>query len=81
MTRTTILSVILILSSFNIAFSQTRDSAIKESIIINEAKILKENQQKQIDSLVKIQLNRQLLEVKGDQSKTRELEKKLAKLA
>ena len=81
MTRTTILSVIIILSSFNIAFSQTRDSAIKESIIINEAKILKENQQKQIDSLVKIQLNRQLLEVKGDQSKTRELEKKLAKLA
>jgi small-conductance mechanosensitive channel len=81
MTRITTLSVILLISSLSIAFSQTRDSVIKESIIINEAKILKENQQKQIDSLVKIQLNRQLLEVKGDQSKTRALEKKLAQLA
>jgi len=80
MTRVTILTIILLLNILS-ASSQTRDSSIKESITLNEAKIVKENQQKQIDSLVKIQLNRQLLDAKGDQSKTEELQKKLAKLA
>ncbi|RZK77985.1 MAG: mechanosensitive ion channel family protein [Pedobacter sp.] len=72
---------IIFLYHISTAFSQVSDTPSKESISINEATILKETQQKQIDSLVKIQLNRQLLEAKGNQSKTKELEKKLATLA
>jgi small-conductance mechanosensitive channel len=72
---------IIFLYPIGTAFSQVSDTPSKESISINEATILKESQQKQIDSLVKIQLNRQLLEAKGNQSKTKELEKKLATLA
>lgn len=81
MTKTAKIFILIFFCSITIGFSQSRDTLIKESITINEAKILKENQQKQIDSLVKIQLNRQLLEAKGNESKTKELETKLAKLA
>lgn len=66
---------------FNLLAQQTTDTVTKESLAINEVKLIKDQQQKQIDSLVKIQLEAQLKNAVGDKSKTRELEEKLRKIA
>ncbi len=58
-----------------------QDTITKESLAINEVMLIKDQQQKQIDSLVKIQLEKQLRNAAGNQSKTRELEEKLRKIA
>lgn len=57
------------------------DSVSKESLAIDEGKLIKDHQQRQIDSLVKIQLEEQLKNAVGDKSKTRILEEKLRKIA
>lgn len=64
----------------NVLYAQ-QDSITKESLAINEVKLIKDQQQKQIDSLVKIQLEQQLRHAVGNQSKTKELEEKLRKIA
>ncbi|WP_316807045.1 mechanosensitive ion channel family protein [Pedobacter agri] len=66
---------------FNLLAQQITDTVTKESLAINEVKLIKDQQQKQIDSLVKIQLEAQLKNAVGDKSKTRELEEKLRKIA
>ena len=60
---------------------QPADSATKNSIAIDEVRLIKDHQQKQIDSLVKIQLEEQLRNAVGDQSKTKALEQKLRDIA
>lgn len=60
---------------------QPTDTITKENRDINEVRLLKDHQQKQIDSLVKIQLNRQLTEATGNKEKTVILEAKLKKIA
>ena len=57
------------------------DTLIKENQVINEVLLIKDQQQKQIDSLVKIQLNRQLDEAIGNKEKTKVLEDKLRQIA
>ena len=66
---------------FNLLAQKTTDTVTKESFAINEVRLIKDQQQKQIDSLVKIQLEEQLRNAIGDKSKTRELEEKLRKIA
>ncbi|WP_316734681.1 mechanosensitive ion channel family protein [Pedobacter aquatilis] len=57
------------------------DSVSKENLTINEVTLIKDQQQKQIDSLVSIQLKKQLSAAQGDQAKTRELEAKLKEIS
>lgn len=59
---------------------QKTDSLTDENQAINEVRLIKEQQQKQIDSLVKIQLNRELQQAAGNQEKTRQLEEKLRQI-
>ncbi|MDQ1143009.1 mechanosensitive ion channel family protein [Pedobacter agri] len=65
----------------NYLSAQQTDSVTSENLSINEVKLIKDQQQKQIDSLVKIQLEAQLRDAIGDKSKTRELEAKLREIA
>lgn len=52
-----------------------------QTLVMDEAVLLKEQQQKQIDSLVKIQLQRELQQVSGDSKRSQELEEKLRQIA
>ncbi|MBW8684753.1 mechanosensitive ion channel family protein [Chitinophaga rhizophila] len=52
-----------------------------DSVAINEAVMVKEEQQKRIDSLVKVQLTEQLAAVSGNAARTRELEAQLRKIS
>jgi len=52
-----------------------------DSLVVTEALIVKDHQQQQIDSLVKIQLEKELKTVVGDKRKTLELEKQLREIA
>jgi len=60
---------------------QPADTVSKENLAINEARLVKETQQRQIDSLVKIQLNKELEEATGNKEKTKSLEAQLRKIA
>lgn len=72
-----ILCFTLLQISFEAMGQQNQDTVAQEQLVINEALLVKDQQQKQIDSLVKIQLNRQLSEAAGNREKTRTLEEKL----
>ncbi len=62
--------------------SAQRNNSIKaDSISINEAVLLREQQQTRIDSLVKIQLQQELANVTGNAQKTKELEDQLKEIA
>jgi len=74
-------SFLQFLLCFNLSAQKTADTISKESLAINEVRLIKDQQQKQIDSLVKIQLEAQLRNAVGDKSKTLELEEKLRKIA
>ena len=64
------------------AFSQQpADTLSKENLAINEAILVKETQQRQIDSLVKIRLNKELEEATGNKERTKSLEEQLRKIA
>lgn len=71
----------LIVFSFSIFGQEHPDSLSRQTLDINEVKLIKDHQQKQIDSLVKIQLEQQLQRAVGDKSKTKILEEKLRKIA
>jgi len=77
--------LLLLLSFFTIGLTLQAqvptDTLIKENQVINEVLLIKDQQQKQIDSLVKIQLNRQLDEAIGNKEKTKVLEDKLRQIA
>ncbi|PRY52549.1 mechanosensitive ion channel-like protein [Arcticibacter pallidicorallinus] len=66
--------------SFGIAQEQTDTAAQQQTLMLNEAIILKDQQQKQIDSLVKIQLQRELQLASGNARRTEELEQKLRQI-
>jgi small-conductance mechanosensitive channel len=63
------------------AQEQADTASRQQTLIIDEAIILKDQQQKQIDSLVKIQLQRELQEASGNARRTQELEQKLRQIA
>jgi len=67
--------------SFSTAQEQADTAAQQQRLIINEAILLKDQQQKQIDSLVKIQLQRELQQASGNARRTEELEQKLRQIA
>lgn len=79
--RLLLLLLILLQPIANVYAQQPADTVNQENLAIDEVKLLKDHQQKQIDSLVKIQLNRQLAAAVGDQEKTLMLEDKLRKIA
>jgi small-conductance mechanosensitive channel len=78
-----LLILLLLLSQqlSNLLAQEPTDTITGENRAINEVKLLKDHQQKQIDSLVKIQLNRQLTEAVGNKEKTALLEQKLKAIA
>lgn len=57
------------------------NTTAKDTLKITEASLLKDQQQQQIDSLVKLQLENELKVAAGDHEKTLELEKKLQQIA
>lgn len=59
----------------------TQDTVKKDQQNINEALLLKDQQQQKIDSLVKIQLKNELQSAAGNSKKTIELENKLRQIA
>lgn len=61
--------------------AQQPSSPVIDSSAINEALMVKEEQQKRIDSLVKVQLIQQLSTVSGNAERTKELEAQLRKIA
>ncbi|WP_231463242.1 mechanosensitive ion channel family protein [Pedobacter sp. Leaf132] len=74
--------LLLIFSYSSNVFAQLNaDTISKQTLAINEVKLIKDQQQKQIDSLVKIQLEEQLKSAVGDKSKTKMLEDKLRSIA
>ncbi|WP_316831775.1 mechanosensitive ion channel domain-containing protein [Pedobacter aquatilis] len=72
--------IFLLISTITLKAFQA-DTLSSASQSIDEVLLLKDQQQKQIDSLVRIQLEKQLKAAAGDQRKTRELEEKLRKIA
>jgi len=67
--------------SFSTAQEQADTSVQQQRLIINEAILLKDQQQRQIDSLVKIQLQRELQQASGNSRRTEELEQRLRQIA
>lgn len=67
---------------FNVcgAFAQKVDTAQLHQNQINEALVLKDQQQQQIDSLVKVQLQQELANAQGDLKKENELRNRLQKI-
>ncbi|WP_316804190.1 mechanosensitive ion channel family protein [Pedobacter nototheniae] len=63
-----------------VSAKQNPDSTKKVILNVNEAVLLKDQQQKQIDSLVKIQLKIDLQDAVGDKKKTEALEKQLREI-
>lgn len=57
------------------------DSSHRDTLKMTEALLLKDHQQQQIDSLVKIQLEKELAGSTGDKKKTAQLESKLRDIA
>ena len=79
--RNLFLLLFIMLYTLSIAAQQPSDSINTENRAINEEKLLKDHQQKQIDSLVKIQLNRELADAAGNKEKTIVLEERLRAIA
>ena len=73
-------TLLLLISFLFTSSAQQTDTSGHSEQVLNEAMLLKDHQQKQIDSLVKIQLNRQLADASGNQEKTRALEEKLRQI-
>ena len=75
-----LLSCLFCFSVFGTMAQEERDTT-KNGAAINEALMVKEEQQKRIDSLVKMQLNQELAAASGNVSRTRELEEKLRQIS
>ncbi|MBB6270090.1 small-conductance mechanosensitive channel [Pedobacter cryoconitis] len=75
------LFLFIIALSFSTHAQNIQDTAKKDQQNINEALLLKDQQQQKIDSLVKIQLKNELQSAAGNSKKTTELENKLRQIA
>ncbi|EDM38005.1 putative transmembrane ion channel [Pedobacter sp. BAL39] len=80
-TRILPLSLFIFFFSFSCIAQQTQGTSSSDSSAINEALLLKDEQQKRIDSLVKVQLKRELTTVSGNAKRTEELEAQLRGIA
>lgn len=60
---------------------EPKTAATSDSTNLNEALLIKDEQQRRIDSLVKVQLNKELAAVSGNTKRTKELETKLREIA
>jgi small-conductance mechanosensitive channel len=78
--KTYFIGLLLIFASLA-AFSQQEKNHTADSSALNEALLIKDEQQKKIDSLVKQQLEQELLKVTGNATRTRELEAQLRSIA
>jgi len=79
--RTLLLFLTIALFSYHGKAQQPETAASLDSTAINEAMMVQEEQQKRIDSLVKVQLQRELTTVSGNLKRTAELEARLRKIA
>ncbi|QNK63445.1 mechanosensitive ion channel [Pedobacter sp. PAMC26386] len=77
----TFLFIVITALSFSVQAQDTLDTVKKDQQNINEALLLKDQQQQKIDSLVKIQLKNELQSAAGNSKKTIELENKLRQIA
>ncbi|WP_316788926.1 mechanosensitive ion channel family protein [Pedobacter frigoris] len=59
----------------------SKTTAASDSTNLNEALLIKDEQQRRIDSLVKVQLNKELTTAAGNEKRTKELEAKLRQIA
>jgi len=75
------LSLFIFFFSFRCIAQQAQHTSGADSSAINEALLLKDEQQKRIDSLVKVQLKRELTTVSGNAKRTEELEAQLRGIA
>lgn len=73
--------IFIIVLSGNLSAQNSADSIKTESRRIDEARLIQEQQQQQIDSLVKIQLQTELKLASGNSSRTMELEQKLSAIS
>lgn len=75
-----LISLLLLLLLPDFSFAQNKSSQQKDSFKMTEALLLGEQQQQQIDSLIKLQLEKDLKIAIGDNKKTQELEEKLRQI-
>ena len=68
---------LILLAFSHFSFAQQKQTTAADSSALNEALLIKDEQQKKIDSLVKQQLQQELLKVTGNAARTRELEAQL----
>lgn len=73
----TFLVAFILLFASGLSFAQQKQTPAADSSALNEALLIKEEQQKKVDSLVKQQLEQELLKVTGNTVRTRELEAQL----
>jgi small-conductance mechanosensitive channel len=75
--------LLITVASFIIFYTKAQDTSTyrKDSLNIEEELLIQNQQQRQIDSLVKIKLERELQTAEGNREKTLELEKKLREIA
>jgi len=62
------------------AYAQHKDSIPKDSTQLNEILLQQQQQQRQIDSLLRLKLQQQLNEAAGDAQRTKELEQRLQQI-
>jgi len=79
--KTLLLFLTIAFFSFHAKAQQPETAASLDSTALNEAMMVQEEQQKRIDSLVKVQLQRELATVSGNLKRTAELEDRLRKIA
>ncbi|MEJ2881616.1 mechanosensitive ion channel family protein [Pedobacter sp. GR22-6] len=73
----TFLVAFILLFASDLSFAQQKQTPAADSSALNEALLIKDEQQKKVDSLVKQQLEQELLKVTGNVVRTRELEAQL----
>ncbi len=71
----------ILLSASLFSSAQQKQVPVADSSALTEALLIKDEQQKKIDSLVKQQLQQELVKVSGDAGRTRELEAQLRSIA
>jgi len=79
--KTLLLFLTISAFSYHGKAQETETKASLDSTALNEAMMVQEEQQKRIDSLVKVQLKRELATVSGNLKRTAELEASLRKIA
>ncbi len=73
--------IALLFSASQFSIAQQKQPASADSSALNEALLIKDEQQKKIDSLVKQQLQQELSKVAGNNTRTKELEAQLRSIS